>query len=422
MTETLLKLLRCPFCGTCLQLVANSALTRERDLITSGVLGCECCAFPIVAGIPVLMADDRTRDAMHALEAGRHDEALAMLLGLDTVKNEKSWRLLSPDTKANLREALELLSPNAEGTYFLHRFADPTFVPAEALFRAILQTDIAGAGPLLDLCGGVGHLTRVLDTAQPVSSSAQSTITLDLHFWKLWLATRFTLPGSTAICCSVEDPLPFASNLFSIVTLMDAFPYIWHKRLCASEMARVVRQDGLLVLPHLHNALGDNVNSGDPLSPGAYRNLFAGHEPRLFSDKCLLDEVLDHKMVDLSNIKSPDQLGTEPSLTLIASQDPSHYRQLPIPDQLEVTGKLQVNPLYKIDHRNGQSFLQLSFPNPDYEAEFSACRRYLPDTLTIDADLRNPISPASLGARYTELRRCRVLIDAPPRYTEASTL
>tara|TARA_B100001123_G_scaffold336132_1_gene379997 strand:- start:4023 stop:5270 length:1248 start_codon:yes stop_codon:yes gene_type:complete len=415
MTETLLQLLRCPFCGTSLQLVANSALTQERGQITSGVLGCECCAFPIVAGIPVLIADDRTRQAMHTLEAGKHDEALAMLLGLGTIKDEKSWRLLSPDTETNLREALQLLSPNAEGSYFLHRFSDPTFVPAEALLRAVLQAETTG--PLLDLCGGVGHLTRVLDTARPVRPGVQSTITVDLHFWKLWIATRFTLPGCTAICCSAEDPLPFASNLFPIVTLMDAFPYIWHKRLCASEMARVVRPDGLLALPHLHNALGNNVNSGDPLSPSAYRNLFAGQEPRLFSDKCLLDEVLEHQMVDLSNIKSPDQLGSEPSLTLIASQDPSHYRQLPIPDQLEVTGELQVNPLYKIDHRNGQSYLQLSFPSPDYEAEFGACRRYLPDTLTIDSDLRSPISPASLGTRYAELRRSRVLIDAPPRYT-----
>ena len=82
MHEHLLDLLRCPFCGTRLSLVENEALVRAGDRIESGVLGCECCAFPIVAGIPVLIADDLTRDAMHALEAGRRDEALFMLLGL----------------------------------------------------------------------------------------------------------------------------------------------------------------------------------------------------------------------------------------------------------------------------------------------------------------------------------------------------
>ena len=69
MTESLLRLLRCPFCGTRLQLVGNNALIRHGDRIESGVLGCECCAFPIVAGIAVLIADERPRNAMHALEA-----------------------------------------------------------------------------------------------------------------------------------------------------------------------------------------------------------------------------------------------------------------------------------------------------------------------------------------------------------------
>ena len=77
-----LDLLRCPFCGMRLSVVENAALDRSRTRIQSGVLGCECCAFPVVAGIPILVADDATRNAMHVLEAGRRDDALHMLLGL----------------------------------------------------------------------------------------------------------------------------------------------------------------------------------------------------------------------------------------------------------------------------------------------------------------------------------------------------
>ena len=416
MTETLLDLLRCPFCGTRLQLVDNNTLARDADRIEFGVLGCECCAFPVTAGIPVIIADERTRNAMHGLEAGRHDEALCLLLGIDPAKNHQYKQLLFPDTTLGFRDAIKLLGPTAEGTYFLHRFSDPTFVPAESVVRAVVQAESFESGPKLDLCGGVGHLTRVLDTAQPTVAARPVTINADLHFWKLWLATRFTAPNCAAVCCSAEDPLPFTNDLFSMVVLMDAFPYIWHKRLCADEMMRVAKQDGVILLPHLHSSLGENINSGDPLSPSAYGELFAPYEPRLFSDARLLDDVIEHQVTDLSDARSPEQLGNEPSLTLIGSPQRAVYRRLPVPDQLASTGELKVNPLYKSKHQNGRTVLRLSFPTPDYEEEFGVCRRYLPNILTIDGDLTGRISPEQLGSRYTELRRRRVLIDVPPRY------
>ena len=71
--------LRCPFCGTRLTIVENDALERQGDEIAAGVVGCECCAFPVVDGIPVLVADDTARAAIVALEAGRRHEALEML-------------------------------------------------------------------------------------------------------------------------------------------------------------------------------------------------------------------------------------------------------------------------------------------------------------------------------------------------------
>ena len=69
-------------CGTRFSVVANRALSTRGEQIDECVMGCECSAFPIVAGIPVLIADDATRAAMHALEAGHRNEALQMLLGL----------------------------------------------------------------------------------------------------------------------------------------------------------------------------------------------------------------------------------------------------------------------------------------------------------------------------------------------------
>ena len=79
-------------------------------------------------------------------------------------------------------------------------------------------------------------------------------------------------------------------------------------------------------------------------------------------------------------------------------------------------GELRVNPLYRVERRAGSSILTLTFPTPEYEEEFGACRQYLPETLTVDADLSGRIVPEMLGSAYDDLRRRRIVIDAPLHY------
>ena len=69
MNLSLLELLRCPYCGNRLSLADNISLKQLETTIDSGVLGCECCAFPVVSGIPTLIANDTTRETVRALEA-----------------------------------------------------------------------------------------------------------------------------------------------------------------------------------------------------------------------------------------------------------------------------------------------------------------------------------------------------------------
>ena len=419
MQDAFLDLLRCPFCGTRVSLVENEALVRAGSCIESGVLGCECCTFPIVAGIPVLIADDITRNAIDALEADRRDEALLMLLALEGkgTRADAFRALLARGARPTYRDALAILSLDAEATYFAHRFSDPTYVTAEALLQAIGQQQWSIAPRALDLCGGSGHVTRVLMGLQSVMGMpTPSTVLADLSFWKLWLARRFTSPGCAAVCCDANHPLPFVPNTFSLVMLSDAFPYIWHKRLAADEMMRLAGPDGVVVLPHLHSALGENFSAGNPLTPVAYRDLFASQQPRLFSDERLLTELLVDRRVDLTHDVTPAELGSEPSFTLIASRRADLFRRYDVPVEQGVIGELRVNPLYRIERRGSSSILTLTFPTPEYEEEFGGSRRYLPDTVTLDADLSGPIVPATLGSAYEDLRRRRVVIDAPPQY------
>ena len=422
MQASLLDILRCPFCGTAVSIVEDATLVGEGDRIDAGVLGCECCAFPIVAGIPVMMADETTRRALHALESGRSDEALFDLLGLsdDAERRERFRALVARDT-ATYRDALEILCGDAEGTYFLYRFTDPTFVAAEALLRAIGQRQWPLQGRTLDLCGGSGHLTRVLTGIHPPGGrdSVPGTVLADVCFWKLWLARRFTAPDCGPVCCDANHPLPFARGTFSTVLVADAFPYIWHKRSLAEEMMRLAGADGVVVMPHLHSALGDNFSAGDTLTPAAYHALFESHQPRLFSDERIFDDLVERRVVDLTRDVSPEQLGTEPSFTLVASTRADLFRRYELTDERDVAGELAVNPLYRVERRGESSILTLTFPTPEYEAEFGACRRYMPDRITVEADLTGPILREALGTEYEELRDRRVLIDAPIGYLPA---
>src|SRR5262245_12182293 len=104
MREALLDVLRCPFCGSSLTVVDTEALVRAGCHIEWGVLGCDCCAYPVAAGIPVFIADDHTRNAMHMMEAGDQERALFMLLGLDDARAESFRRLLGRQEHATYRE------------------------------------------------------------------------------------------------------------------------------------------------------------------------------------------------------------------------------------------------------------------------------------------------------------------------------
>lgn len=419
MHTSLLALLRCPFCGMPVTVDDDSPSLHRDGHIDSAVLGCGCCAYPVVAGIPVLIAGDRERAAMTAIEAGRHDDALGIMLELDETRRPAFDALVAKGDSATYREAIDILSPDAEGAYFVYRLSDPTFVTAAAVLRAVAQAPGAMHGWIVDVCGGSGHLTRVLAGLR--GRGPGGTIVADVYFWKLWLATRVTVPDAHAVCCDANDPLPLARGSASLVLLSDAFPYIWRRRALAEELMRLTGPGGVLVMPHLHSALGENHSAGMALTPAGYADLFAPLGPRLFSDETLFASVVDQQAVDLEAHVAPEALGRQPSCTLIASHTADVFRRYDVPPSTLVTGTLAVNPLYELTRDGAGTRLTLRFPTPEYEEEFGACRRYLPETVTLAADVTTPLEAASLRASlgdalYDDLRRRLVLIDAPPGY------
>ena len=219
-TDTL-DLLRCPYCGGQLTLVDSLFHEASGDTIQHGVLGCHCCLFPVVDGIPVMHLLPASVRALDQIKGGRADLARRTMFGLEDEAQAAAFDAVASSATATYRETVEAFGPNFEGGYFLYRFSDPTYLVAQALVRAIGSTVLAGGGRAVDICGGSGHVTRTL-----LDLSSAPPVLADLYFAKIWLARQFTAPGCEPVCCDGNAPMPFARGAFAFGMCTDAFMYI----------------------------------------------------------------------------------------------------------------------------------------------------------------------------------------------------
>jgi uncharacterized protein YbaR (Trm112 family)/SAM-dependent methyltransferase len=418
MRAELLDILRCPYCGGRLELVSSifNRTSSGGDTIADGVLACECCVFPVVDGIPVLHLHDTAVKAREHIESQRPELALRAMVGADDPVRAEAFEAAAGSSASTYREIVESLGPNFEGGYFLYRFSDPTFVVADAVVRAVAGTVLQGNGRALDMCGGSGHLTRTLARA-----SAHPPVLADLFFPKIWLARRFTAPTAIPVCCDANSALPFARGSFDYVMCADAFMFIWTKRPFVGEMFRTVAGSprSTVVIVHTHNQLVWSPSHGQALTVRGYRNLFETAEPRVFGESQLFEDVVNGRALDLGCAEDPSALEQEAAFTFIASPVSAVFSAHALDARLESGGRWRLNPLYQVQECGGAVEGTLHFPSPDYEDEYGACRRYLPETIRIEASalraLGSGAPPASIRGGADLVRR-RVLVDLPERY------
>jgi uncharacterized protein YbaR (Trm112 family) len=410
-----LDVLRCPYCGGRLDLVESLFHRRAADEIHDGILGCHCCIFPIVDGIPVLHVLPASTLARDQLQAGRPDLARRAMFELAETDAEAFDAVASRDT-ATYRDIVEALGPNFEGGYFLYRFSDPTYIVAEAVTRAIGRTVLSGRRRAIDICGGSGHVTRTL-----LGLSNVAPVLADLYFPKVWLARRFTAPGCEPVCCDGNAPMPFARGAFRFAMCTDAFMYIWTKRQFVGEMERLVSgggtaDPGAVLIGHTHNERTWSPSHGQPLSPEGYADLFETIEPRIFGEGNLFADVVSGTRLDLSRRDDQGTLDKSPALTIIASRHPGVFAAHALVTPSTAAGELRINPLYAVEHNGDGVRLRLEFPNDEYADEYGACRQYLPETLTLDRSTIDALAAGTITSELSELVRRKVIVDLPRRY------
>ena len=417
-----LEVLRCPYCGGRLALIESLFHRCTADEIHDGILGCHCCIFPLVDGIPVLHVLPSSTAARDHLQAGRPELARRAMFGLDDDALAEAFDAVASSGTATYKDTVEALGPNFEGGYFLYRFSDPTYIVAEAVARAVAQTVLGdrstGTGRAIDICGGSGHVTRTLlalSTAPPVLA--------DLYFAKVWLARRFTAPGCEPVCCDGNAPMPFARGAFRFAMCTDAFMYIWTKRQFVGEMERLVDQrratkaePGAVLIGHTHNERTWSPSHGQPLPPEGYSALFETMEPRLFGEGNLFADLVSGGPLDLSRRDDQETLDQSPALTIVASRHPGVFTQHPLTNAADTSGELRINPLYAVEPDGDRLRLRLAFPNEEYADEYGACRQYLPETLTLERAAVASLASGRVSGELVDLLRRKVIVDLPKRY------
>jgi uncharacterized protein YbaR (Trm112 family) len=410
-------ILRCPYCGSRLDLVTSSFYEKDGDDIRTGVLGCQCCVFPVVDGIPVMHLQPHATAAKDLVEQRKPLEARRAMFGLDDAPGaaERVDALIA-SAGATYRDIVEAFGEHLEGGYFLYRFADPTFIVGHALVRAVAGTVLRGGGRAIDVCGGSGHLTRSL-----AGLGSDTPVLADLYYAKVWLGRRFTAPGCEPVCCDGNSPMPFARGAFRFAMCSDAFMYIWTKRQFVLDLLRLIdgNTPAAAMISHTHNQCTWTPSHGQPLTPDGYRNLFETLPPRVFGESGLFADVVAGGPLDLSRFDSEKTLEAEQALAFIASTDPAVFAAHPIePPPVTPAGEFHVNPLYVPVAAAGEASarFRLTFPSEDYEQEYGACRRYLPDEVTIArADLA-ALAAGRVPPGAADLVRRRVVVDLPLRY------
>jgi uncharacterized protein YbaR (Trm112 family) len=420
-----LEILRCPYCGGRLDLVESLFHRQDAGEIQDGILGCHCCVFPVVDGIPVLHLQPAAVTAREQVQAARPDLARRTMVGLDDDRQAAAFEAAAASETATYRETVEALGPTFEGGYFLYRFSDPTYVVADTVVQAVagavLHRQRGVKRRAIDICGGSGHLTRSLIAVSPTPP----TVLADLFFAKVWLARRFTAPECEPVCCDGNAPLPFARGTFALAMCTDAFMYIWTKRQFVGEMERLVDdvrrgdgEPGAVLIGHTHNERTWTPSHGQPLSHEGYRDLFEALEPRIFAEAGLFDDVVKRAQLDLQRCDSNATLDADPALTIVATRHEgvfAPHRVQPL-SASQARGEFRLNPLYTAVADRDRVRLRLHFPSEDYAEEYGACRAYLPEEVTADRAALDALPASAVPPSLVPLVANRVILDLPKRY------
>jgi SAM-dependent methyltransferase/uncharacterized protein YbaR (Trm112 family) len=486
--------LRCPFCVAGLER-ANTLREASNGEVEYGILACTSCKveFPVVAGIPILMAahetidskfetteitmldGPRVADLLAMLKQGNTLQALASLLNpsklggdwfpsLDLaavrdgavggsmifegdggsggprlkrvarrakrVARRTLGKFVLPRARVRLAtflgqhqpemsalDVIDLYYRRYSGTetynYFAFRFGQPRHLAALSLALPLLETD----GPLLDLACGAGHVTHFLCASQP----GRLVVGLDRDFFRLWLAKHYTAPSASYVCAPADRALPFANEAFTGIFCSDAFHCFLHRAATVRELQRLVTGEGVIVLARFGNA---NVEprEGYELAPHGYQRLFGDMPHVLLGEDELVAAYRRRSGPDLSARPISDEVERQKWLSIVASKRTGLFTApKPLAHWPHAVGRLQLNPIYRIEKRaeNGDVDLRFEFPSDWYKIENHGYLEYAPETCRVPGAVMRALETKQAHPELDTYVAQFVLIGMPDHYCVA---
>lgn len=398
----LLEILRCPATGAALSL---DALERDGDDVLFGILRAGAEEYPVVWGVPVLLPGHH--EAVRLLRGGQLAGAAAAAIltqlapsrlgrlaaalavapggaaagGVAARRDRRRFQAaLMPLLERSGDDPLALVRLGFEGwgdrnpeavNYFTYRFGTPRHLVA----LAVVEASVVGAGPVLDLGCGAGHLSWGLRQR----FGADRTIGLDLSLFELWAARGVAADGR--FVCGDATALPFASGSFGMVMASDVLSFIRDKWAATREAARVLGGDGTLAVAAVKNALQPHVYAGMPLPPDGWRALAGDLPHRLHADDVILERYLAGDAMDGDDVGDP---AGAPTVTLVAGAG-AGGRGVRAPGEWpHAQGPLGVNPLLRLAAEEDDRLVyRRRFPSVGFADDNPPLRDYLPEEVVV---------------------------------------
>ena len=388
--------MKCPYCGSDLKI--GEILKEKEGEIINGCVKCGCSEFSILDGILNLKIGLLNRYVIKLLKRGKIREALelslwrysesiceiATLIGLKRLRGLFSILMEESARHAYKKYSREtpfynLLGKTPSENYLKHRFSAETLWSVYP-FIPLLKTK----EKILDIGCGTGHTSFIISTyVKP-----KELVCVDRAFRHLYQAKKYFAKDAQCICLDANYPLPFKSNIFDAIFMLDAFHYIYSRASLAREMERLLLPQGLLLLLHLHNSIKYNPAAGEPLSPSGWINLFQQLPTKALPERNLVEDFILRNELDLAKEYSEAELNSSNAICLIGTRDKSLYKTYEEigNDFLSEKSNLIINPIYRVDHKQDKIILERIFPSESFRREYSFTEKYLPDRYVIDEE------------------------------------
>lgn len=433
--DALTRHLRCPACGSGLALERHPQA--DAEVGECGLLQCECSAYPVLDGVPMIRAGALSRrsiadgqvmapglevaEVVRLVEAGRALDALVDVLsppvcpwplnysgagrrlslappvraaGL-AVRRRRVRRMLARRDALTAEDWLAALYWHAPEiydpfNYFFFRFGTPRHLAPLGMLSAL-----PAGGPVLDLASGCGHLGHTL------SAQGRDVVGLDQNAHQAWLARHYVAPGAAFVCADADAPLPFHDGAFASAFCSDAFHYIRGKGACLGELDRATSGGPVFLITVGNGDVG--FPDGHELDPAGYAGLLDGWSWVVCTEADTLERYLEGHGPDLSASAPAADVAVTKWLSYVATRQPDGFFRDhgPLAEWPHASGALGINPLYK---RHADR-LSLRLPSLTYEIENGGVRAYMPAVVSLEDDRDALIALAVVVGQPERYRR-----------------